>query len=237
MEKFLFLDFDGVLFDTVDEAYNICINTNMFKGNNFTVKDLELFKKYRFLVGPAWNYYFIMNSIINNDQLIDSSKFIKTDNAMKFESDFFSTRKTIKEDNYTTWLKLNKKYYFLDKLVEILDKRTKVYIISTKDKDTVIDLLMSENITFIKSENILGKDSFNKYGTKKEIILSILKNKKYNAIFIDDLSEHLLPCESIESLRLIQANWGYVNSEDNYKYLMNEHDTLTIIENLFKEKK
>ncbi len=235
MEKILFLDFDGVLFDTVDEAYQVCINTSMFKGNNFTVQDLELFKKYRFLVGPAWNYYFIMNSIINNEQLSDTYKFVKTDDAMEFEFDFFSTRKRIKDDNYVTWLKFNKKYYFLDNLVEILDKNIKVYIITTKDKATVVDLLKSENITFIKSENILGKDSFNQYGTKKEIILNILKNKEYIAIFIDDLSEHLFPCESIKSLILIQANWGYVDGENNSKYLKNEQDTLIMIENLFKD--
>lgn len=237
MEKILFLDFDGVLFDTVDEAYQVCINTSMFKGNNFTVQDLELFKKYRFLVGPAWNYYFIMNSIINNEQLSDSSEFIKTDDAIEFEFDFFSTRKRIKDDNYVRWLKFNKKYYFLDNLVEILDKSTEVYIITTKDEATVIDLLKSENIAYIWPENILGKNSFNLYGTKKEIILNILKNKNYKAIFIDDLYEHLHLCESIDSLTLIQADWGYIDVKNNSKYLMNVQDTLKIVENLIKDEK
>ncbi len=232
MERILFLDFDGVLFDTVDEAYQVCINTQTFRNCIFPNNSLELFRTYRTLVGPAWNYYYVMKAIIDNLSLENTTSFIEKKETKEFEQDFFLTRKELKKD-YINWLQYNKKYSFINRLEDIsLKKDYFIYIITTKDKQTVEDLLKEHNIGFIKSEYILGKDSFNSFGSKREIILNVLKNKTYKALFIDDLYSHLKLCEGIEDLTLVQADWGYVDSNNRSQYLKNEDETLEMIQKL-----
>lgn len=231
--KFLFLDFDGVLFDTVEEAYQVCINSNKFKDSILPKNSFELFKLYRPLVGPAWNYYYIMHSIINKEKICNSDNFLLTEQVKNFEKDFFSTRKKLKQD-YNEWLKLNKKYSFTDKLISLFEENKyllnnlDIYIITTKDKNSVKDLLQVNNIKFIKHENIYGKEIFNKINSKSEIILNILKtNKKdYNTIFIDDSLFHLMSCENIRNIELMQPKWGYINKKNSSKYLKNEDEVL-----------
>jgi hypothetical protein len=230
MEKILFLDFDGVLFDTVYEAYNVAINTKSYKSISLSLNNFEKFSKYRSLVGPAWNYFYIMQSIKNNLLLQDNYIFKNTLESKEFEIDFFNSRKCLKEQNYKEWLSLNKKYIFLDKLEKIMEElNICVYIITTKDKQTVEDLLIANNIKFINSKFIFGKDMFNKYGTKSNIISNILQAKTYKAIFIDDLYLHLKLCENINNLQLIQADWGYINKKDSLKYLTSINNTLDAI--------
>lgn len=228
MLKILFLDFDGVLFDTVDEAYEVCIKTDFYINKRFSITSKTDFKKYRPYVGPAWNYYYVMEAIIND---IDISKYLpfKINNkTIEFENSFFNSRDKLKTNNYFEWLQLNKKYNFLDMLKkEIIDTNVIIYIITTKDKNTVQNILKAFNVNFIEDKNILGKEIFNKFGTKKNIIENILgKYINDKAIFIDDLYEHLEPCKGINNLKLIQANWGYVHDNEKSPYLLNEHETI-----------
>lgn len=233
MRKIVFLDFDGVLFDTVEEAYQVAINIKIYKNMKLPSNSLDKFRKYRCLVGPAWNYYYVMKAIFDETELIDSTVFIESNDAKEFEKDFFESRKDLKLSNYKFWLNLNKQYLFLEKLQKIeksLD--ILIYIITTKDKQTVQDLLNEFKIDFIKSDFILGKDSFNQYGSKKNVILQVLKEDDYKAIFVDDLYEHLKLCEGIENLQLIQADWGYINKVNSSQYLSNIDETIHTIQKL-----
>lgn len=233
MEKILFLDFDGVLFDTADEAYYVCRNTQEYKDYTFPDNSLELFRVYRPLVGPAWTYYYIMNAIVNATDILDkNSQFQLTSDAKAFEDDFFSTRARLKELNYRNWLHFNKKYTFLDQLTKKLDDKLKIYIITTKDEQTVIDLLAEHKIKLIKKENILGKEIFNQFGSKRNIILNILKNREYHAIFVDDLYSHLKQCEDIKNIQLIQADWGYIDKNHVSQYLRNSDSVIYAINKL-----
>lgn len=233
MRKILFLDFDGVLFDTVEEAYQVAINTKIYKNMKLPSNSLDKFRKYRCLVGPAWNYFYVMKAIFDETELGNGTIFVETNDAKEFEKDFFESRKDLKLSNYKFWLNLNKQYLFLEKLQKIeksLD--ILIYIITTKDKQTVQDLLNEFKIDFIKSDFILGKDSFNQYGSKKNIILQVLKEDDYKAIFIDDLYEHLKLCEEIENLQLIQADWGYIDEFNCSQYLSNINETIHTIQKL-----
>jgi len=233
MKKILFLDFDGVLFDTVEEAYQVAINTKIYKNRKLPLNSLDKFRKYRCLVGPAWNYYYVMEAIFNETKLKNSTTFIESNDTKEFEKDFFESRKDLKLSNYKFWLNLNKQYLFLEKLQKIeksLD--ILIYIITTKDKQTVQDLLNEFKIDFINDDFILGKDSFNKYDSKKNIILQILNENDYKALFIDDLHEHLKLCEGIENLQLIQADWGYINEVNSSQYLYNINEAINAIKKL-----
>lgn len=233
MKKILFLDFDGVLFDTVEEAYQVSINTKVYRNVKLPPNSLNKFREYRCLVGPAWNYYYVMKAILDEIDLKNNTVFIESNEAKNFEKDFFESRKNLKLSNYKFWLNLNKQYLFFEKLQKIeksLD--ILIYIITTKDKQTVQDLLDEFKIDFINRDFILGKDSFDQYGSKKNIILQILKKDDYKAIFVDDLYEHLKLCEGIENLQLIQADWGYIDEVNSSQYLSNIDKTIHAIQKL-----
>jgi len=64
---YVFFDFDGVMFDSVREAYAISLITSN-KANNLNDIDLESkhaikFMSQRYLIGPAWNYYYLLDAI------------------------------------------------------------------------------------------------------------------------------------------------------------------------------
>jgi len=235
MQKILFLDFDGVLFDTVSEAYYVIQHTLHYKNKNFSPQVFEAFKSLRYLVGPAWHYYFIMKAIEKKEPLLDSNSFIKNAKVQRFEEDFFETRKKLKSKDYKSWLTLNQKFSFTDQLTQIIhNSEFIIYIITTKDKQTICDLLNEFQITWVKDNHILDKNSFQQFGSKRNIILHLLSQQKteYKAIFIDDSYEHLHKCEGIPNLTLVQPEWGYINKTHQSKYIQNLHNTLNIIQNI-----
>ena len=78
----IFLDFDGVLFNTVKEAYaTAVISTSMYKTIDeidFNSKHYTDFLGYRYLVGPAWNYKYILEFLEQEDFLTLYKKKLKS---------------------------------------------------------------------------------------------------------------------------------------------------------------
>jgi len=221
MKNMFFLDFDGVLFNTVKEAYAIAVITNKLYSNfdqiKFDTEHYQRFKKYRYLISPAWNYKYLLEVLEERNDNIENSFIQKINQALKkdyiqFENDFFDTRNEIKKNDYNKWLKLNIPFEFLEKVKYMFDSKYKTYIVTTKDRKTVLDLLNIEGILFDKNK-IYDKDDYSKYGSKKAII-ETLKLNNYG-LFIDDSSKHIKECSQIDKLQCYQPNWGYVKDKKN----------------------
>ena len=67
ISRAVFIDFDGVLFDTVREVYAVSMlalnRSTRIIDINFESKHCEKFNQLRYLVGPAWNYYYVMQAV------------------------------------------------------------------------------------------------------------------------------------------------------------------------------
>lgn len=227
MKKALFLDFDGVLFDTATEAYYISCLTYFqdpekirFGGHHY-----DLFKSFRYLTGPAWHFYYLMKAIdthLKQRKNIDRAfrDFLKNSSAREyteFEKTFFKNRMSLQQSNYSFWLKLNTPYPFLEVFrISLLQKKNLcIYIISTKDERTIIDLLRANGVSF-PEQRVMGRAAFEKYQNKGNIIRKIMREKEIvNAIFIDDSVDHLRECAHIKNLKLIQNSWGYIDKGQN----------------------
>jgi len=221
----VFLDFDGVLFNTVREAYAVAmISTEKFdtiKSINFNSDHYIRFERYRYLIGPAWNYKYILESLIyyNEDAIEKNYKLLiekaRVEDYESFEKSFFDTRRRLQDNSFQRWLELNTSYPFLHLIKELLiAKGENFLIVTTKDKDTVQRLLQLEDIDFSKKD-IYDKCDFEKYKNKFNIINKLMTEKEItNAIFIDDSRKHLESCSGIKRLKLLQANWGYIGSKD-----------------------
>ncbi|MBM3251160.1 MAG: hypothetical protein FJZ11_00060 [Candidatus Omnitrophica bacterium] len=223
-KKAVFLDFDGVLFDTIKEAYCISLITgNMAKAIGsikFDSKHFKLFKKYRFLIGCAQDYYYLLELIGAKmaDKRIDVQKIFElrrnpeSEGCRKFKKRFFGIRKYIKEKYPDYWLSLNKPYNFLYGIAGLIENnKDKFFIITTKDRETVLRLLNINKIGF-KKDNIYDEKFYRKFNSKSHII-KFIKTRNFikESIFVDDSKMHLRSCESIAGLDTVQAGWGYTS--------------------------
>ena len=243
IKRAVFLDFDGVLFDTVKEAYCILMIT-LGRASDISGVDLETphfheFHKYRFLIGPAWNYYYLSSLIdekLDHPSLDLESAFrnvtLKPDpnkhNA--FEKIFFTTRKICRETDFDNWLSLTTPYTFVNCLRNLVKVHPeKFFLITTRDRESVLQILRVHHLDFIE-ERVFGKEKYEIFSSKSGIIRRLIDDHKIEeSIFVDDLEDHFIDCGAIENLLLVQARWGYValdKKEDNSVRILQDIENL-----------
>lgn len=221
--KAIFLDFDGVIVDSIYECYEVSKKCIDFQTKIYEPKYKELFYKYRFLVRPAYEYLYLhkaIRSYIDNKSDIESSfkkqkNILTKEEVLKFENSFFSQRSKLQKST-REWINMHNLTNFAKSLQnKSLDN---YFIITTKDKISVEILLKHYSINI---ETIFDKNNYIKHGSKGAIIKDFLDNSDYNkAYFIDDSSEHLKSVND-NRVKCFFANWGYEKKSDfkiyNYK--------------------
>lgn len=231
---YVFFDFDGVMFDSAKEAYAIAMIT---AGKAKNLSDIDLNSKHankfmaqRYLIGPAWNYYYLLDAI---DKGVDD-KFDSylpgqpSSKATNFMDSFFGVRAGLRENDWDTWLSFNFKYEGVDEILDILNSNINTCIVTTKDRATVNALLKVYGIT--RDVDIYDAQDYAEYGCKSYLINKIItKNKIINPIFVDDSKKHLDACKWIKNINLVQAKWGYVAPSE---YQNNKKEVITIIKNI-----
>lgn len=212
-----FLDFDGVIADSIEETF--VVSTNIFYGFAGP-EDLrsvrELFFKYRGLVGPPHHFYALHSAIKlaireheshTYDQFralffeaVERSEISKE----RFECLFFSLRKHLQLDA-SYWVSLNPITEFGKSLV---GRDLKNYFIVTTKDSLALDTLLSEygidiQVRFTKSD-------YEMHGSKGNIINNVLNSSTAyrSAIFVDDATEHLDTVNN-SMVTCYFANWGY----------------------------
>ena len=222
----VFLDFDGVIFDSAKEAYAIAMlatqKVRTLSEVDLTSEHAQRFLRQRYLIGPAWNYYYLLEAIEeNNDKLFD--KYLPDEagaEAKAFQSAFFATRQVIRNHFWVQWLALNDIYDGARFFIDLLNENNNVVILTTKDAGTVKALLDVNGVS--RDVDIFDTKSYEKFGCKSYFIDDyIKKNNIRKAIFIDDSSKYISKCSWVDKLITVQARWGYV-SPDDYKDNKNE---------------
>lgn len=241
----VFLDFDGVLFDTVKEAYVTCLfctcKINAIDEVKYESSDFKIFKKYRYLITQAWNYFYllkIIKSINDGDEKSIEAEYLssiaeaKAPDYREFEIKFLETRRRLKTEYEEFWLTLNTPYNFLSDIADFINKHTdKFFIITTKDIDTVSKLLKI-NIQSFNLRNIYDKTYFDKFKTKSAVIRNIMKEYSMeDAIFVDDSIFHVSDCDDLNGLKIFQPEWGYVKPGSK---AFSEKDIVIQIKNLLE---
>jgi phosphoglycolate phosphatase-like HAD superfamily hydrolase len=247
IKRAVFLDFDGVLFDTVKEAYCISMTT---LGETSDISDVNLeshhfheFHRFRFLVGPAWNYYYLV--LLINEKLArpsldvekafhDATRSPALDKHNDFEKKFFSTRKKFRETDLNNWLSLITPYAIVNDLRALIkDHPEKFFLITTRDRSSALQILQAHQLGFLGG-SVFGEEEYGIANSKRDIIQRLIEDHQIKeSIFIDDLEDHLLACDAVENLVSIQARWGYVAPE---KKGDNSTRIIQGIKNLIQEK-
>ncbi len=232
--KTIFLDFDGVLFDSVKEAYLLA----RYAFYGIPIKDkidgeqYKKFRKYRYLITHSWHYYYIFKLLENNFNNFEQEyyKLISNRQLKKeklFDEAYQMQRKYLIENDYDYWKTLEQPYVFFHEIKKIKNDYD-IIILSTKNEFAIKNHLKDYDFK-LDDEKIIGKEKLKECKTKSKFIEDYIKsNKIEKAIFIDDSIDNLKECENITNLQYVQANWGYV--EPHLKT-----DNSLIILNLIKE--
>ena len=221
MKKILFLDFDGVLFDTLKEVYlvNRCLHKGISLFDKIDNENYQLYSKYKYLVYNIWMFYYYNPLLFDGcDNIADSfSKALLNRNIKKEEefcAEFLRIRAELVKNNYDFWNSLETPYdFFFDikKLHE--EKNIEIVIVSKKNKASILQRFASYG--WILEENkVFAREILDKYSNKGEFMAEYMEKYGFNeAIFVDDNNNNLKTCNNYPNITQILALWG--NSQPN----------------------
>lgn len=222
----LFLDFDGVLYDTLKEAYILCRYV-CCGGDLFAPIEPEIytkFYKYKYLVFNSWQYMYLMKAL-NAENIAETYiELIKNrdiEAEQKFETEYEKTRQLLIHNHSDYVDSLEYKFPFLD-MVKSLSEKYDILIVSRKNNYAI----ERKNTGF----KIVGKEELENVVNKSEFIEYYMKhNNVEKAYFVDDNSHNLFPCEGISNLTCLLAGWGNIaidekglTQEEVYQILLQE---------------
>ncbi len=214
MKTVLFLDFDGVLYDTLKEAYVLC--RHVCRGVDFFAPiepDIySKFYRYKFLVFNSWQYMYLMKALSEGAGYTDE-EFIERYNYLISHRDL--DEEEIFETKYTT-----ARHYLIENhpdYVDSLEEKFPFYdMVESLDRDKFDILVVSRKNSFaIKRKGvdfkIIGKEELSGVINKSEFIERYMaENNTLRAFFVDDNSHNLIPCQNIPNLTCILAGWGNI---------------------------
>lgn len=207
------LDFDGVLFNSAYEAYQVCERTaegSQLYRNNLSFDE---FMTFRGQVTDAWQF----SRLYNKSRTLDDITKLHTQSADEidwtFSQSFFRTREKMMED--PGWAKVMSPYPFFYQIRPFLQQFPDVFkILSTRNMSSI-----SRTLEFFEANSIAiyGQEDIRKYNSKLGVAQANhwLNNSAY-VVYIDDMNSHLEPFETEVDL-CIHAGWGYdVSQVDSY---------------------
>jgi len=216
----LALDFDGVICDSINECLllanaafyynNKLLNMTEYPSVNSEFK--ERFKKLRYMVNNAAEYWFLLHCLKNNESLnsqfeFDSKKANYTNQMNEFEKDFYSLRKQVRTSNPDYWLSLHSIFPQFKSSWKNIRDLFDIYIVTMKDTKSVLDLLNYNNIDFPVNK-ILGYKGNN---NKSASIMNIAGSNNVTTddiYFVDDNIFQLMEVYRTGSSCFF-ALWGY----------------------------
>tara|TARA_Y100001980_G_C14537540_1_gene314538 strand:- start:8 stop:703 length:696 start_codon:yes stop_codon:yes gene_type:complete len=220
MTKYIALDFDGVICNSINECmlvsfcsfFDINITNDSF--SNISNDQKNKFSRYRYLVGPAFEYNSLWEAIENsksNDSIISYFTGINPSKeiAVKNQKKFYKNRTDFKIKDFTNWSRLNPFYGEIHKALIAKKDLRNIFIVTSKDYQSVVELLKYNKIPINKKQIYSYEKSLDKKILFEEL-LDEHKIDKNDIIFIDDKLSHL---ENVTTfgIKSFLALWGYIS--------------------------
>ena len=218
--KILFLDFDGVLFDTLREVY-LVNRLEYLKVPIFDAVDEENYKlyyKYKYLVYNIWMFLYYNPLIFDGVEekeipALFKKALLKRDlkKEEEFCESFLNIRHDLIENHNSFWEKLEVPYDFFFKIKELYEKEKINIVVASKKNKTSI-LKRFQNFGFnLPEDKVFAREALEKYSSKAAFMEEyMLKNGFSSAVFVDDNINNILPCKSLKRVKIetILALWG-----------------------------
>lgn len=205
MELIMMLDFDGVLFNSAYEAYQVCElvsqnDSSLRRGIHF-----EEFMEFRAQLTDAWQFNRLYDKQLGLKDFELLGTIEPTPEDWAFSEKFFAARAELMNDS--EWAKLMSPYPFFYQMKPLINEQPDLFgILSTRNESSIKRTLDFYGVHDIE---IFGQQAIRDKGSKLEVALSRswLKPDVYS-IYIDDMNAHLEPFEDQVDLCL-HAGWGY----------------------------
>jgi hypothetical protein len=225
VKPLILLDFDGVLFNSAYEAYQVC--ERMIKGNSRYRQGttFDEFMSFRSQLTDAWQFCRLYHKERILRDINDLHLIVPDQEDWVFTGLFFAARAEMMTD--PNWAKLMSPYPFFYQLRPLLLQHPERFkILSTRNKESI-----SRTMAFFEIDKIeiYGQEEIRKHGSK----LNVAKNNRWlnngdYVVYIDDMNSHLEPFEAEVNLCL-HAGWGYDAAQvDSYT----QSQVLHIVESL-----
>lgn len=215
-EKVLFLDFDGVLFDTLKEVY--LVNRYLYKGislfDEVDKMNYQLYSKFKYLVYNIWMFYYYNPLLFDDcDDIAKnfSSALLNRDikKEEEFCAEFLRIRADLVKNNYDFWNSLETPYDFFFEIKKLYEeKKPEIIIVSKKNKASILQRFASFGFD-LPQDKVFAREILDKYPSKGEFINEyMLENNLKKAIFVDDNNNNLITCDKYPNIKKILALWG-----------------------------
>ncbi len=214
-DKIIFLDFDGVLFDTLKEVY--LINRAIYLGTSY-LEDVEtdtykLYSKYKYLVYNIWMFYYYNKIIFSSkdENTIEEQFFnaIQNRNLKKEEEfceQFLKTRRDLANNHFEYWKNLEIPYDFFFEIKKLHQKGANIAIVSKKNKNAILERFKTYDFN-LDEKFVFAREILDKYKSKIKFMEEYMdKNNFKQAIFVDDNQNNL--DYNNEKIFSILALWG-----------------------------
>ena len=178
----------------------------------------QFFYLNRKYIRPAGEYYLIHRAYADKIKISNSKSYhelliLHKDKLPHYQKEFFNERNRLRLLNKNKWLRFHSVYNNLAECWNILSRIFDIYIVSNKDKVSIILLMNHFNLS-INEDQIFGAENGN---DKSIIITNIIGSTSAeleNVYFIDDNLENLKSVKDL-NIKLYHAKWGYGNTEGN----------------------
>ncbi len=256
----LALDFDGVIVDSVRDAFVTAYNayvkifpdTKLLGGKQITPEDIfegTIFKNkiyleyeiYRCFTNTGGQQVAAIRAIDKNLNITKEEKFVDYLNEMgdkklkKYDDEFYLERKKIFEKDNNAWYSLTPAFEVIETLKKINKKN--IYIVSSKNKEAISNTLKHNNVDF-PEEKILDKYYEIDKLKKLRKIAKDLKIKEEEINFVDDMLLHIAPVRNNSKIKCHLSTWGYNNEDQRKKSkqlginLLTQKDFIKLLEKL-----
>jgi phosphoglycolate phosphatase-like HAD superfamily hydrolase len=224
--KILALDFDGVICDGILEYFQTtkCTYETLWKIDDRDRLDqfADQFYRLRPVIETGWEMPILLRALvlqIPDENILDNwpailKNLLESDQLDKslIIQNFDKVRDTWITKDLDSWLGLHRFYPgVIERLKQILNSSTKLYIISTKESRFTQTLLAEQGV-LINPQHILGKEVKQpKYKTLRQILDQNQLNPE-QLWFVEDLLKTLqLAADqpNLNNIGLFLADWGY----------------------------
>lgn len=212
----LCLDFDGVLCDSIDECfvvgYNCYFDAGIAQPDQAPAALYHYFCRYRYLVGPAENFYLLFHAFEHGAPELERENFALLQAATVtarrgFETTFFERRRAQKQAGFAPWLALHSLYR--ESSAVLRTDFPDFYVVTTKDRASVEQLAAHHGY----AGKLLGIHSKEQSSDKRILFQNLFQQTgvdpaRQRVVFVDDNRAHL---EQVKSLvrECYLAGWGY----------------------------
>ena len=221
MEGLVFLDFDGVICDSLLETL-----VSSWKGYYLLLGEeqppvmpvslLRQFKRLRPYVRAGEDFILIHELIarkipVGSQQDFDDRLAERGEEKInRYRESFYAARTDILAKDRDYWIKLNKLYPHVVPCLKAWGSSSSLYILSTKRAEFIVEILTAKGI-LLDPKRVLSCEAKEK---KDTILRTLAARGTERALFVDDQIDHLASGSSRDPrITGCLASWGYVQQQ------------------------